>query len=31
MKWKIDTQGRNQDLKLAKQNYEILTGYRNRC
>ena len=24
-------QGRNQDLSLAKQKYEILTGHENRC
>ena len=25
------SQGRNQDLNLAKQKYEILTGHKNRC
>ena len=24
-------QGRNQDLNLAKQKYEILTSHKNRC
>ena len=28
---KNQTQGRNQDLNLAKQKYEILTGHKNRC
>ena len=27
----LSLQGNNQDLNLAKQKYEILTGHKNRC
>ena len=27
----VNVQGRNQDLNLAKQKYEILIGHNNRC
>ena len=31
MKYVICHQGRNQDLNLVEQKYEILTGHKNHC